>query len=57
MAEEGRGRLVLSQLAPLDDLEAALLAVVRGELPGTGLYDVAEALAGASDTDGAAALP
>ncbi|HVD12884.1 MAG TPA: hypothetical protein VNK73_00375 [Actinomycetota bacterium] len=57
MAEEGRGRLVLSQLAPLDDLEAALLAVVRGELPGTGLYDVAEALAGASGMDGAAALP
>jgi hypothetical protein len=55
LAEEGRGRLVLSRLAPLDDLEAALLAVVRGAPPGVSLHGVAEALAGA--TDDLAALP
>jgi hypothetical protein len=55
MAREGRGRLVLSRLAPLDDLEAALLAVVRGEPPAASLHGVAEALAGG--TDGVAALP
>jgi hypothetical protein len=57
MGEEWRGRLVLSRLAPLDGLEAALLAVVRGELPGTSLHGVAEALAGAAGEAGPAALP
>jgi hypothetical protein len=57
MADPGHGRLVLSRLAPLDDLEAALLAVVRGELPGASLHGIAEALAGAPGPGGPPGLP
>lgn len=39
-------RLVIGQLAPLDDLEAALLAVVCGEIRGATLQRVAELLGG-----------
>jgi hypothetical protein len=39
-------RLVVAELAPLDDLEAALLAVVRGQVHGATLQHVAELLGG-----------
>jgi hypothetical protein len=50
-------RLVTSQLAPLDDLEAALLAVVRGEIRGVTLQRVAELLDGRPLTEAGAGLP
>jgi hypothetical protein len=50
-------RLVVDQLAPLDDLEAALLAVVRGEIRGVTLQRVAELLGGSPAATPAAGLP
>jgi hypothetical protein len=49
--------LVTDQLAPLDDLEAGLLAVVRGEVRGATLQRVAELLGGRPLTEPGAALP
>jgi hypothetical protein len=49
--------LVTGQLAPLDDLEAALLAVVRGEVHGATLQRVAELLAGRPLREPGAGLP
>jgi len=46
-------RLVIGQLAPLDDLEAALLAVVCGEIRGATLQRVAELLGGPLTEPGA----
>ena len=46
MARPGWRRLVIGQLAPIDDLEAALLAVVRGQIRGATLQRVAELLGG-----------
>jgi hypothetical protein len=50
-------RLVIGQLAPLDDLEAALLAVVRGQLGGMTLQRVAELLGGRPLTEPDVGLP
>jgi hypothetical protein len=50
-------RLVTGQLAPLDGLEAALLAVVRGEVPGVTLQRVAELLDDHPPTDPGVGLP
>jgi hypothetical protein len=49
--------LVTGQLAPLDDLEAALLAVVRGEVRGASLQRVAELLDDRPLTEPGAGLP
>ena|SRR6266536_139648 len=57
MAGPGGRRLVIDQLAPLDDLEAALLAVVRGEIRGATLQRVAELLGGRPLTEPGAGLP
>jgi hypothetical protein len=57
MAGPGWGRLVIGQLAPIDDLEAALLAVVRGEIRGATLQRVAELLRGRPATESGADLP
>jgi hypothetical protein len=50
-------RLVIGQLAPLDDLEAGLLAVVRGEIRGATLQRVAEMLGGGPLAEPDARLP
>jgi hypothetical protein len=50
-------RLAINQLAPLDDLEAALLAVVRGEIRGVTLQRVAELLGGRLPTPPDGPLP
>jgi hypothetical protein len=52
-----RRRLVVAELAPLDDLEAALLAVVRGEIRGVTLQRVAELLGGRRLTEPGGGLP
>jgi hypothetical protein len=57
MARPGWCRLVIGQLAPLDDLEAALLAVVRGEIRGATLQRVAELLGGRPLTEPGGGLP
>jgi ParB-like chromosome segregation protein Spo0J len=49
--------LVTGQLAPLDDLEAALLAVVRGEVRGATVQRVAELLDDRPLTEHGAGLP
>jgi hypothetical protein len=50
-------RLVIGQLAPLDDLEAALLAVVRGQIRGATLQRVSELLGGRRLTEPGGGLP
>ena len=50
-------RLVVAELAPLDDLEAALLAVVRGQIRGATLQRVAELLGGRRLTEPGGGLP
>src|SRR6266571_4604027 len=57
MARPGWRRLVIGQLAPIDDLEAALLAVVRGQIRGATLQRVAELLGGRLLTEPSARLP
>lgn len=52
-----RRRLVVAELAPLDDLEAASLAVVRGEIRGATLQRVAELLGGRRLTEPGGGLP
>jgi hypothetical protein len=52
-----RRRLVVAELAPPDDLEAALLAVVRGEIRGATLQRVAELLGGRRLTEPGGGLP
>ncbi len=53
----GWRRLPVDQLAPLDDLEAALLAVVRGQIHGATLRHVAELLGGPPAATPAVGLP
>ena len=50
-------RLAIGQLAPLDDLEAAPLTVVRGEIHGTTLQRVAALLGGRPAAAPAVGLP
>ncbi|HZD01440.1 MAG TPA: hypothetical protein VFA46_14975 [Actinomycetes bacterium] len=57
MAGLGWRRLVVAELAPVDDLEAALLAVVRGEIRGATLQRVAELLGGRPLTQPGGHLP
>jgi hypothetical protein len=57
MAGGLRPRLVLRQLAPVDDLEAALLAVVHGEFHGATLQNVADLLGGRGAVEPGAPLP
>jgi hypothetical protein len=57
MARPGWRRLVIGQLAPIDDLEAALLAVIRGQIRGATLQRVAELLGGRPLTEPSARLP
>jgi hypothetical protein len=57
MAGPGWRRVVIGQLAPVDDLEAALLAVVRGEIRGVTLQRVAELLGRRPLTEPGGRLP
>jgi hypothetical protein len=57
MSGPGGRRLVVTELAPLDELEAALLAVVRGQIHGVTPQRVAELLGGRSGAEPDARLP
>jgi hypothetical protein len=57
MAGPGWRRLVVGELAPLDDQEAAMLAVVRGQIRGATLQRVAELLGGRRLTEPGGSLP
>src|SRR6266566_5182837 len=57
MPGPGWRRLVVAELAPIDDLEAALLAVVRGQIRGATLQRVAELLGGRRLTEPGGGLP
>jgi len=57
MPGSGWRRLVVAELAPIDDLEAALLAVVRGQIRGATLQRVAELLGGRPLTEPGGGLP
>jgi hypothetical protein len=57
MPGSGWRRLPVAELAPLDDLEAALLAVVRGQIHGATLRQVVELLGAAPAATPAVGLP
>src|SRR6266487_4021460 len=57
MPGPGWRRLVVAELAPIDDLEAALLAVVRGQIREATLQRVAELLGGRRLTEPGGGLP
>src|SRR6266540_794543 len=57
MPGPGWRRLDVAELAPVDGLEAALLAVVRGEIHGATLQRVADLLGGRAAAEPGAPLP
>ncbi len=57
MPGSGWRRLDVAELAPVDGLEAALLAVVRGEIHGATLQRVADLLGGRAAAEPGAPLP
>lgn len=57
MQGSGWRRLDVAELAPVDGLEAALLAVVRGEIHGATLQRVADLLGGRAAAEPGAPLP